>query len=129
MLAWINVHLGRESGLDLQVRTAHEIEERFGKDFRLLSIGVPEVLVVLHRTNPTPYVLIGPSTYHWIEDKTSGGFEEWLQELEGYNPDVIAFRPIGKGVHNNKLRKWLKSRYHQEQIGLWRIYVKGSLDE
>lgn len=124
-LAWINVHRWRESRLDEQIQAAIELEDRFGKDARLLSLNVPEVLVLLHRTNPTPYVLIMGGRDRLIHAETPGGFDGWLQELEAYAPDVITFRNAS-GIHLDKLRHWLNSSYHQEQIGPWTVFVRDS---
>lgn len=126
--AWINLHLRRESRLDLQKEAAIEIEERFGKDVKLLSIGVPEILVILHRANPTQYVHIISGIDRRIHANTPGGFEGWLQELEAYDPEVIAFGQT-EGIHTYKLMDWLKSRYHEEEIGPWKLYVRDSLDD
>jgi len=124
--AWINVHVRRESRLDLQKQAAFEIEERFGEDVRLLSIGAPEILVVLHRINPSPYVFIISGIDRRIHANTPGGFEGWLQELEAYGPEVIAFGQTN-GIHTYKLMDWLKSQYHEEHIGPWELYVRDSL--
>lgn len=127
--AWINVGFSRERGLDQQKQAALEIERRFGNDAKLASIGVPEVLVLLHRTNPTPYAHMGRGFDRWIHDNTPGGFEGWLQELEAYDADIIAYKVTRASVHIHKLKRWLKSRYHREQVGPWRLFVRDSLDK
>jgi len=127
--AWIGLYLRRESGLDRQIQAALEIKRRFGDDVKLVSIGAPEVLVVLHRTNLTQYAYIDAGIDRRIHANTPGGFEGWLRELETYDPDVIAYRVKRGSVHIDKLKKWLKSRYHPEKVGPWRLFVRDSLEK
>jgi hypothetical protein len=112
-----------ESGYLDQVATADAIEQRFGEDLKLLSIGCPEALVVMGRTNPNPYpVLIGGMDRR-IHATTLGGFEGWLMELAFYDADVIAFGPTG-GPHERRLMQWIESRYHEEKMGPWKLYIR-----
>jgi len=115
------------SYLDYQKKMSIEIERRFGKEVKLLSIGVPELLVLLHRKNPTPYVFIINGIDRHIHANVPGGFEGWVKKLEAYKPEVIAFGPT-EGTHIFKLMDWVGGRYHQEQIGPWELYVRNSSD-
>ncbi len=125
-LAGINDRL--RSGFAAQKRATAQIEERFGRDARLVSIGVPQVLVLSHRSNPNPHAFIGAGIDQYIHANTPGGFEGWLRELQEYDPDVIAFGKT-KGVHKQELMSWLRSRYHEERVGPWRLFVKNTLDK
>lgn len=120
-LAGVGAHRGRESTLIKQMQAVMEMENRFGKDAKLLSIGVPEVLVLLHRTNPTPYVLIVSGMDRLIDANIRGGFERWFRKLKVYDPDVIVYKTVG-GIYAYKLRRWLKFHYHEEQLGPWRVF-------
>jgi hypothetical protein len=100
---------------------------------KLVSIGSPQVLVLLHRTNPNPYLWITAGVDREIEAHTPGGFEGWLRELGAYNPDVIAFFGEGQSLlptdtltseHRQELRNWLYTHYHVEKVGPWWLYVK-----
>ncbi len=125
-LAGINDRL--RSGFAAQKRATAQIEERFGRDAKLVSIGVPQVLVLSHRSNPNPHAFIGAGIDQYIHANTPGGFEGWLRELQEYDPDVIAFGKT-KGVHKQELMSWLRSRYHEERVGPWRLFVKNTLDK
>jgi hypothetical protein len=114
------------NGLLIQKRTALKIRERFGEDAKLVSIGSPQLLVLLHKTNPNPYAFIIRGIDRQIDSQTRGGFEGWLEELQGYDPDVIAFGKT-KGVHRQELMGWLTARYQRVKVGPWDLYVKPRL--
>jgi hypothetical protein len=122
-LAEVNISLYRNSELDNQKKGAIEIERRFGKEVRFLSIGTPELLVLLHWKNPNPYVFIISGIDRYIHEKTNDGFEGWLKELEVFKPEVIGFGET-YGRHTPKLMDWINSNYHPEQVGPWHIYVR-----
>ena len=116
-------------GYDQQRQAAMEIEDRFGNDAKLVSVGAPELLALQHRTNPTPYAFFVKGIDNHIHANTPGGFEGWLRELEAYDPDVIALGDKKNGSHRRELKKWLNRNYSEEQIGPWTLYVKNSIDE
>jgi hypothetical protein len=130
-----NKLLGTDIDLPQQKEGALKIEDRLGEDAKLASIGSPQVLVLLHRENPNPYLWINAGVDREIEVETPGGFKGWLQELEASNPDAIAFFGEGQYLlpsrfltdeHIQELTNWLDSRYHAEKIGPWWLYVKDS---
>jgi hypothetical protein len=128
--------LGTNIRLSQQREGAQEIENRFGEDVRLASINSPQVLVLLHRKNPNPYLFITAGIDRQIEAEGPGGFEGWLRGLEEY--DVLTFFGEGQSLlpgaesttrHSTELWNWLNVRYHMEKIGPWWIFVKDSLDK
>jgi len=131
-LAVANEALGpmdtRREEFDQQRQAATEIEDRFGNDAKLVSIGTPELLVLQHRTNPTPYGFISRGIANHIDANTPGGFEGWVRELESYNPDVIAVEGRGS-TRNRELMNWVNSSYREERIGPWTLYVRNSIEE
>jgi hypothetical protein len=125
--------LGTTIDLSQQREGASEIEERFGEDVRLASINSPQVLVLLHRKNPNPYLFITSGIDRYIDAKTPGGFEGWVGELQEFNPNAITFFSEGQSLlpgahlteaHHQKLLGWLNSRYQMEKIGPWWLYVR-----
>ncbi len=124
--ATLDIRFGRNSEYLKQRDAAIQIERLYGEDIKLMAIGAPEVLVILRRANPNPYVVITVGMDHMIHAKTLGGFRGWLAELAAYDPDVIAFGPT-HGMHLEKLMTWLNARYYEKQIGPWKLYVKKSL--
>jgi len=121
----------RREEFDQQRQAAIQIEDRFGDDVKLVSIRAPELLALQHRTNPTPYAFMSPSIANYIDANTPSGFEGWLRELEAYNPDVVAVHGAegtDAGTHDRELMNWLNSKYREEQVGPWTLYVRTSTD-
>jgi len=108
--------------LALQRAWAEEAVARYGGE-RLVSIGVPEALVVLHRTNPNPYVFVINGIDNRIEATTPGGIEGWLDQLAAYDPDVI-FYGSTRGRFAPRIEEWLESRYQRATVGEWTLYVR-----
>ncbi len=116
-----------------QKQAAQQIEDRFGRDAKLMSLGAPYTLVLLHRTNPTPYGFIKAGIDRRIQSRTPGGFAGWIRESEAYDPDVIVFNggqlQALRENHEETLMDWLNSNYREDQIGPWKIYVKPPMNE
>lgn len=110
------------TNLDDQRRAAQEVENRYGEDARIVSIGVPQLMVLLKETNPNPYVFVIRGIDREIAETTPGGFDGWLQQIEGYDPDVIALGPT-TGDYEPMLVSWLGEHYERERIGPWTLYV------
>ena len=128
----------QKPSLEAQRESARQIQERFGKEARIASINAPQVLVFLDRKNPNPYLFTTEGIDRIIAARTPGGFEGWLDELEDYDPQAIAFfaeaqrQMPGAGMtttHKRQLYGWLEPRYHAEKIGVFWLYVKNSPDE
>jgi hypothetical protein len=124
---------GTTISLSQQREGAEEIEARLGEDARLASINSPQVLVLLQRVNPNPYLWITAGVDQEIAAETPGGFEGWLGELESSDLDAISFFGEGQtllprthltSVHSRELDNWLNLRYHAEKIGPWWLFVK-----
>jgi hypothetical protein len=121
--AALNYRMRSENGLVEQLQWAQQVEAQYGTDAKLISIGVPQILVLLHRTNPNPYVWINQGVDNKINADTPGGFEGWIEELERYDPDVIVFgRTTGKFIP--MLTDWLQSSYRETSVGDWTLFVK-----
>jgi hypothetical protein len=116
-----------ERGLREQRRWASEVQSRFGSDLKLVSIGVPEILVLLHRTNPNPYVFIINGIENHINANRSDGFDGWLKELENYNPQVIAVGPTS-GRFKTRLTDWIETHYNETYIGDWKLFIRQNSD-
>ena len=106
-----------------QRQWAEQIESQLAPGDKIVSVGVPQALVLLHRTNPNRYVFLTAGIDGWIDAKTPGGFEGWLEELEKYDPAIILFGRT-KGRFLPVLTDWLRSRYQEIYIGDWLLFVK-----
>lgn len=135
-LSWVNAPaankiLGTDVDMSQQREGALEIEDKFGEEVSLSSINSPQVLVLLHRKNPNPYLFITAGIDKEIEAEWPGGFEGWLKGLE--TSEVISFFSEGQSLlpdaestaeHKQELTSSLQSRYHAEKVGPWWLYVK-----
>lgn len=121
--ASMNYRFTSENGIERQRQWAQQVESQWGHESKLVSIGRPEILVLLHRTNPNPYVFIINGIDNHINANTLGGFTGWLEELEMYNPSVIALGPT-RGRFTNELMSWLKIHYRKTKVGNWVLFVK-----
>lgn len=115
----------RNNGLHEQRQWAATLNARLGKTDQLLSIGVPEALVLSGRTNPNPYVFILRGIGHRIAHRSPGGFDGWLHQLEKAAPSIVlvgetsdAFRP--------RIEDWLTSHYDRSDIGQWAVYHRSA---
>ena len=126
---------GTNVNLSDQREGALEIKDRLGEDAKLASINSPQVLVLLHRENPNPYLWITAGVDREIDAETQGGFDGWIRELGEFDPDAIVFFGEGQSIlpsahltegRKQKLLGWLNSRYQMEKIGTWWLYEKNS---
>jgi hypothetical protein len=113
----------RDSGLQAQRAAALEIERRMGREGRLVSVGAPEALVLLHRVNPNPYPFIIDGIGQYIAATKEGGFDAFIRELASHDPDVIAFGPTG-GHPTKLLVDWITSRYQRIRLGPMTFFVR-----
>ncbi len=109
--------------LDYQKRAAYEIQARFGHDAKVVSIGVPQLLVLLGAENPNPYAFVIRGIDRQIATETPGGFDGWLRDLKRYDPAVIAIGETS-GPHKQKLLVFLETHYQRDEVGPWTLYVK-----
>ncbi len=105
-----------------QVKWAEEIEKKYGSSVKILSINVPEALVILHKTNPNPFIFINEGIDQYINEKTPGGINAWLMEIKQYEPDLIFYRQ-GKGIFMPRIEYWLDNQYEKTMLGTWTIYT------
>jgi hypothetical protein len=124
---------GTTIDLPQQRQGAAEVEDELGEDATLASINSPQVLVLLDRKNPNPYLWITAGVDQEIDAEAPGGFDGWLRDLESFDPDAITFFGEGQSMmfsahltdeHRKELLDWLRSRYHSEKIGPWWLFVR-----
>jgi hypothetical protein len=127
---------GTTTDLPAQREGARQIQERFGEDVKVASINSPAVMVLLHKTNPDPYLWITAGVDNRIAARTPGGFEGWLEDLGEYDPDVISFFGDGQSLlpsahltpeRRQQLDLWLDPRYSAEKVGPFWLFVKKEL--
>jgi hypothetical protein len=121
-----------ENGLDDQLRWAQRIESRYltGDNDNLLSIGRPEILVLLHRTNQNRHIVINSGEHSLIEASTPGGFSGWLNEQISTNPAVILLGNTQPAEVNETITDWLENKgFKRREVGQWSLYVRNTTQE
>ncbi|MFX0205294.1 MAG: ArnT family glycosyltransferase [Candidatus Hodarchaeota archaeon] len=115
--------------LAYQQEQAAKVLEMFGENVSILCLGKPELFVFLNRTNPSRYLFIMMGIDNYIHAVTPGGFEGWIQEIQGINPDLIAYGRTPSTPHTKKLKDWIDINYTSTQIGPWQLYVRNDIAE
>lgn len=124
ILADTRVHAYR--GYAEEKAAAEKIEETYGPHVQIMSIGNPELMVLLQRTNPNPYLYIIRGIDRWIHARTPGGFAGWVRQLDQHPPDIIGYGTT-RGYYVPMLEQWIRQHYAEEKIGPWRLYVRKGL--
>jgi len=121
-------YLARETGLPQQKLWTSRIEELAGGPDHIASIGRPELLVLSRATNPTPYIFFCCGILRWIDSRTEGGLEAWLESIRSTAPRVIAAdhhrkQLPGAAPYVEKLHRWLDENYERRRVGRWMVWV------
>ncbi len=125
-LSFFNAYKGRSDQLLEQRNAAMEIEKMFGEDAKILSLGGPQLLVFLHKTNPNRYLFITRGFDRLINDTYPGGFEGWIKDVEEYDADLISHGGT-KGASRYMVQDWLSSNYRKiRDEENFNLYVKKS---
>ena len=99
-----------------------EIVADLGPDARIASIGAPELLVLLGRTNVTSYGFILRGVPNHIEDRFPGGFRGWLSSLEAADGILVndVIRPQLRDDSRDVWDAWLAGM-QGERRGSWTL--------
>lgn len=119
-------HLFPETALRQQRADAQALVDAYGADARLLAIGHPELLVLLHKRNPTRFTFIMRGIREYIDDKEPGGFEGWLRSLDASGAEVIVLDEDYAehlGPFREPWEKWVASLERRERFGRWQVFV------
>lgn len=120
-------------GIPNQTDGIVELQERFGEDVRVVSINAPQSLVFLGKENPNRFLFTTDRMDRKIAADYEDGFKGWIESIEEYDPDVIAFFADGQrqmpddGMdeeHQEIMWRWLESGYEREKIGNFFYYVE-----
>ncbi len=76
----------------------------------ILSIESPEVLVIAHRTNPTPYQMFDNGFSAYVDATYPGGLAGYVGWMARHRPTYIV---VETGVKPHWLMPWLKKHYVQ----------------
>lgn len=119
--AMIDYHRTSTNEFKVQRAWADEVDSRFDNTAQMVSLGVPEAMVLLRQTNPNPYLFLINGIDNRVDTHTPGGFDQWLEDL--HQPDVIFYGPTN-GRFKPVLDHWLEAHYRETMIGGWKTYVE-----
>lgn len=135
--AYSTYYFSQETGLRQQLKWADSIAGKYlsQSEGKLWVIGLPEVLVLLETSTPSPYVFVGPGITNLIEMTWPGGFAGWIGEIEQFDPDVITWGQADaenrvsdmSDLAKTQLEEWLAPRYSKVREGGWLIYVRNDV--
>jgi hypothetical protein len=100
--------------LGAQREATEALVERYGEDARFLAVGAPQVMVLLERQNPTPYLYMMRGIQNHVEAHVEGGFDGWLGELSEYDADVVLTTDYARsqmGEYGDAFGAWLEAGY------------------
>jgi len=124
--------LTSENGLDGQLQWAQRIESQYltGDNDNLLSIGSPEILVLLHKTNQNRHIVINSGEHNLIEASAPSGLSGWLNEQMSTNPSVILLGNTKPAEVNETITDWLENKgFKRREVGQWSLYVRNTTQE
>jgi hypothetical protein len=118
--ALLSASLFRERGLDAQREGAAAVAARLGEG-RLLSLGAPELLVLLHRRNPNPHPFLISGMDRYVERTWPGGLEGFTRDLDAFAPECVGLGPMnGPGI--GRIEAWLDAGFAEpERFGPWTL--------
>lgn len=113
----------RGVGLLRQRAWAANLAELAGPEGSIVSLGVPQALVLLRRTNPNPHVFLCCGMIGFLDARTPGGFDAWLQQIADEAPAAIVLERL-RGRVGLRLAPRLASGYQGLRLGEWSAFVR-----
>jgi hypothetical protein len=113
-------------------QTLHDQENRIASISNMLSTtdkilvhGTVEILVLLNRPNLNPYVDLRQGKDEFVAQRTPGGFNTLVSQMEDAAPKIVAFSRAGRLHHREELRQWITDHYDPfELAGFEGIYLR-----
>lgn len=121
--ALLRASASRDQDLSLQKRHVTAVLDRYGSGAKIRVVGVPEWLVLTHRTQDDPFVFIVGGIDEYIDARRPGGFAAWLDKLKKESPDVIMCGPT-HGALMQPYFAWLNAEYDARPLGTWTVHAK-----
>jgi hypothetical protein len=121
-----------ETGLVDQLQWAQEIESKYlaGDNDGILSIGRPEILVLLDRTNQNRHIVINSGEHKLIEATSPGGLDSWLDVQMDADPAVVVLGSVSPSEVKARIANRLKSYgLARKRVGSWVLYVRDTNDK
>lgn len=112
---WILMDALGPARLGDQRRALAAFEQRH-PDARIASVGAPQALVLLERTNPTRYGFVMRGIANHVEAHHPGGYEGWLAALARDADVLLTTRSAARemGAREQRWQAWLEQNYALE---------------
>ena len=112
--------------LDDQVKESQPVAELLGTDDKIYVHGTVEILVLLGRKNLNPYILLDRGKDKYIADRTAGGFEAIIAEMESQAPKIVSLHRLQSVRHRGELEQWAAEHYDKLPVGFAHdaVYVR-----
>ncbi len=120
--------LRESTPLDRQIKVIESIESVIGADAPVATIGLPPFIALSNRTNPNRYLLISGGVGAYIHSQHPNGIDGFLNELEAYDPAVIAFGNTNR-AYSDEVIAWLEANYEFCRVPPWRFYMDAATCE
>jgi hypothetical protein len=94
--------------------------DRLPPNVTVASIGAPEALALAHRSNPTPYQLLGDTTASYFDATRPGGMAGFIRQFARTRPTLLAVGRTGRRRFSSVLRQDYRRAGHAPG---WTWYV------
>jgi hypothetical protein len=102
---------------------ATQVAALAGPDSRIVSIGAPQSLVLLRKTNPNPYIFLCCGIEKWIAAGRPSGLGGWLRQITDARPDAIVVGAKARWLLK-PYRGFPGQPYRPTQVGSWTVYSR-----
>jgi hypothetical protein len=119
----IQYRVSAEQSLLDQKASLAPLRDHFGEDLRLASIGAPQALVLLGKTNPSRFFYVIDGIDQKIDAEEPGGLEGWLTSLDTAGVEAIVFGTTD-GPHRERIVQWLGRYYDKRRYGYYDVYIR-----
>lgn len=98
----------REHGLETQRASVAAVLRQGPRPSTILSVQAPQVLVMSHHRNPSPYQMFDHGFPEYMDDTYPGGLNGYVRWIAEQDPDYIV---VQTGFRLPWLNPWLKEHY------------------
>ena len=124
--SWFNYQFTRTERLFEQYANALRLQKKYLRhpEDQILSVGRPEILVLLEMTNPNRYPVLYTGYDIYIDQNTTGGIMQWFEEELIIEPKIV-FVTYGPGnfAADQMIDLLISRNFTEERFGNRIYYV------
>lgn len=87
------------------------VSDLLGPDDKLYVHGTLELLVLMNKPNMNRYIFLDRGKDKYIAERTAGGFEAIIEQMEAESPKIIAISRIQNVAYREALFRWAAEHY------------------